>query len=74
MGSDGIVGILVMFVYIVIGRLQGGLEWEYYPVTGGRGMNLYSVSLYVVYGLMCFLPVGIELRERLTYSQERVRA
>lgn len=67
-------GILVMFVYIVIGGLQGGLEWEYYPVTGGRGMNLYSVSLYVVYGLMCFLPVGIELRERLTYSQGRVRA
>lgn len=45
------------FTYILIGVLQGGVNWDYFPETAGAGFGGYSVSIYIVYLLMCMAPV-----------------
>lgn len=64
-----LVGVLLALLYLVVGAYAGGLYWEYYPMTEGVGINAYSVSLYVVYALLCFLPVGIEGLETYQYHK-----
>ena len=64
-----LVGIILALLYLVVGAYAGGLYWEYYPMTEGVGINAYSVSLYVVYALLCFLPVGIEGLETYQYHK-----
>lgn len=44
-------------VYILTGILRGGISWDYYPETAGAGFGGYSVSIYIVYLLMCMAPV-----------------
>ena len=61
--------ILAGLCYLVGGVFFGGLSWEYYPATEGTGIHLYSVSIYVVYAGICFLPVGVELLE--TYQHHK---
>ena len=64
-----LVGIILALLYLVVGAYAGGLYWEYYPMTEGVGINAYSVSLYIVYALLCFLPVGIEGLEAYQYHK-----
>ena len=51
-----------------IGVYQGGFAWEYYPVTEGAGMSGHTILLSVVYGVLCFLPAGMEYVEE--YQQK----
>ena len=44
-------------VYVIIGSINGALEWCYYPVTMGAGLGLYSLSVYAMYVMLCACPV-----------------
>lgn len=49
--------LLLALIYIVIGSINEGLEWTYYPETEGSGFRFYSVSIYLVYAWLCMFPV-----------------
>ena len=55
--------------YIIVGVVQGGLEWNYYPVTGGSAFQPYTVSIYLVYAWICLFPSLEEYREERTWNQ-----
>lgn len=61
--------ILLAFIYLVTGAYAGGLDWEYYPMLGGTGFGVYTISLYIVYGVLCFLPIAMELMEEKRYHK-----
>ena len=44
-------------IYVIAGSVRGAIEWNYYPVTMGAGFGMYSLSVYVVYILLCMCPV-----------------
>lgn len=54
--------IVAASMYMVVGIFLDGVTWYYYPVTTGAGLEGYTISLYVVYGILCFLPVVLENR------------
>lgn len=47
--------------YLVAAGILGGVEWNYYPYIEGAGFGIYSVSVYLVYFVMCLTPVFMEL-------------
>ena len=60
---DGVIlgWILFLGAYLLTGLLKGGLRFWYFPMMNGRWGDLYTVTLYIVYGLLCFLPVMAQL-------------
>ena len=61
--------ILSAFFYLAAGAYAGGLDWDYYPMLGGAGFGIYTISLYIVYGVLCFLPVAMEQIEEDRYNK-----
>ncbi len=55
--------IMAEFIYILTGTIRGGISWDYYPEIAGAGFGGYSVSIYIVYLLMCMAPVIETLAE-----------
>lgn len=49
--------LLLSLSYLVVGGINRGLYWNYYPQTEGSGFHWYSVTLYLVYAWICMLPV-----------------
>jgi energy-coupling factor transport system permease protein len=61
-------GMALLFItgcgaYIARGAAAGGLRFTFFPVLAGAGGGLYSLSLFAVYGLLCFMPFFINARE-----------
>lgn len=56
---DGIRLLFILFslLYIVLGSVNGGLVWTYYPETTGSGFGWYPLSIYMVYALLCSFPI-----------------
>lgn len=50
-------------LYILLGSLRGGLYWRYFPSLKGVALSWYSLSLFIVYLLLCMTPLIIELWE-----------
>ncbi|MCL2766538.1 MAG: energy-coupling factor transporter transmembrane protein EcfT, partial [Peptococcaceae bacterium] len=50
-------------LYVIIGAGLGGLYFRYFPTVKGVGSDVFSISLYVVYFALCFMPVVINLLE-----------
>ena len=51
--------------YVIIGSVRGALSWYYYPITMGAEVTFYSVSVYIVYALICIQPTVCELSRQL---------
>ena len=59
--------------YVIAGGLKGALSWYYYPVTGGALKEPYTISVFVVYFLLCIEPTVCGLRvENRANNKERV--
>lgn len=67
--ARGLARLLVKAGYIILGGQLGGLTWEYYPISGGAGFQGYSVSLYLVYLLMCLTPVLEDLAKERKWNR-----
>jgi energy-coupling factor transport system permease protein len=44
-------------IYLLVGKLNGALYWEYYPQVEMNEWNVYTVSVFVVYGILNFWVV-----------------
>ena len=55
-------------IYLLIGGLQGGLDFRYYPMLGGAGVDFYHVTLILVYALLCALPLLLSVWEGLRWN------
>lgn len=49
--------------YILAGAIKGGITFRYYPDIGGMIAGTYTVSIFIVYGLLVFLPVFLHFSE-----------
>jgi len=50
-------------VYILIGSMFGGLYYRYFPTMKGVSLQVYPISLFLCYMLLCILPLVINIRE-----------
>ena len=58
--------------YVIIGSVRGALVWYYYPMTMGAGAAPYSLSVYVVYALICAQPVVGELIRGVRFEHQKL--
>ena len=61
--------LIMEFIYILIGKINGDIYWTYYPGMDGNGWNPYSVSLYFVYMLLMFTPVMVGFCEERKWNK-----
>lgn len=48
--------------YIAIGASLGGANWRYFPVMKGV-MSVYPMTIFVIYFMLCMMPVILNLLE-----------
>lgn len=53
----------VLSAYVLVGKSLGYINWAYYPMMTGSGISIYSVSILAAYGLLCLLPLIINIKE-----------
>jgi energy-coupling factor transport system permease protein len=66
-----LVVLLVESIYVVVGGMLGALKWSFYPALSGMPLSGYSASVYVIFFLLCLLPVGIDLWEERKWTRSR---
>ncbi|MCM1180355.1 MAG: energy-coupling factor transporter transmembrane protein EcfT [Clostridium sp.] len=59
----------IEFFYLAAAGIFGGVEWNYYPYMEGAGFGIYSISVYLVYFVMCLTPVFMELFEERRWNR-----
>lgn len=55
--------LLCLGVYIMVGSLRKGLYFRYFPTIQGTAFNLYAVSLFIAYFLLCAMPIFLHVEE-----------
>ena len=68
---DGIMlAITVIFAaYVLTGNALGYIDWTYYPMMNGGGINLFSVTIFVIYAVLCVLPLIINIKEECKWKR-----
>lgn len=61
--SITLLSILVMSGYVLWGYLSGHIYFRYYPTLGGENMTPLQISFFIIYALLCNLPIMIEIWE-----------
>ena len=54
-------------LYITLGWALGGVRWRYYPTVRGT-LTPYSLSILLVYLLLCLTPVLLQRKEERAWS------
>ncbi len=55
--------IIVLAGYIITGSVTGAIAFSYYPHIEMANTDIYSLSVYTAYFMLCILPVIIEIKE-----------
>ncbi|MDE7104289.1 MAG: energy-coupling factor transporter transmembrane protein EcfT [Ruminococcus sp.] len=50
-------------IYLTCGIIAGGLKWRYFPSVKGVLEEPFTISFYIVYTLLCNIPVFITRKE-----------
>lgn len=59
---------VVLIVYILTAIISGVTDFEYFPGIDNWRLNAYGLSVAVCYGLLCALPVILEIKEGIEWK------
>lgn len=60
--------IILSAIYIFTGIIRGGIEYTYYPKVTMQLTTPYAASIFFAYGLLCIMPIIIELLEDIKWK------
>jgi len=63
--------IILLATYIVIGIIQGKIDYTYYPMVTAQLHSLYTIIIFFAYALLCFLPIIIDIKEDIKWKYLR---
>lgn len=55
--------VLITGVYVAAGGILGALSFRFFPTVRFENIDLYAVSVFAVYFILCFIPAIIEIKE-----------
>ena len=58
-------------LYTIAGAALGGMEFRFFPSMKGIGLTPYSASVFIVYLVLCTIPLFIEFWEDRTWKAIR---
>jgi len=65
--------ILLNIVFIFVGLFTKGLYFRYFPTLKGDLINIYTMSLYISYGVLCNTPLMLNIREDMKWNALKSR-
>jgi energy-coupling factor transport system permease protein len=65
--------ILTLSFYIVLGSVLGGFKWRYFPTTKGIGVNLFTISLWFSYIILCLIPIIASIKEEKQWKATQLK-
>ncbi len=60
--------ILLLSGVVIAGILQGRLYWTCFPTIRGADTDLFTISIYISYGILSLLPILLHGREALRWN------
>ncbi len=60
--------LIFLIIYIIAGLASKSVYFYYFPKTARIKISFYSLSVYISYFLLCFMPVIIEIKEQLKWK------
>lgn len=60
--------ILGLSLYILWGKLTGAAAYRYFPEFQAVTAGIYPITVFLAYGLLCGLPLIIDIRERIQWN------
>ena len=60
--------------YTAWGCRSQALAWSFYPRAQGAPLGAFALSVYGAYGLLCSLPLLVDLAEELRWAAAERRA
>ena len=60
--------IVFLGLYVLVGSFAGAAEILYFPYLKSVPFSLYSVSVYFAYGILCLIPIFIEIWEVIKWN------
>lgn len=55
-------------IYIIIGKITGGMYFRYFPSLKGAAPSFYSLSVFAAYFILCMIPVIIHILEVIKWK------
>ena len=63
-----LVFLLLTAGYVIVGAVNGGIYWQYYPMASGAVTGVYTMSIFAVYLALCLMPLIIYFWEDLKWK------
>ena len=61
--------ILVLSIYVLVGKILGAIDWIYYPVMSGFTFSAFTVSVCFAYCLLCLFPLILNIKEDIKWKR-----
>lgn len=61
--KKALIYIIILGVYILVGKGFGKMDFSYFPIMKGTDFSVYGVSVFVSYLMLCLCPIIIEAVE-----------
>lgn len=65
--------ILFLGLYVLIGGMIGELKWRYFPTMKGSSLNIYTISLYFFYTILCLVPIIVDKEEERQWRSTQLK-
>lgn len=68
--SDGVLMTIIAILDLIIFSMmiKGKIEFEFYPVISPININMEMLILFTAFGIMCYLPAIIEIKENIKWK------
>ena len=60
--------ILALSAYILAGKWLGAVDYRYFPDFQAATGGVYTATIFLAYGLLCALPLLIDIREKIQWN------
>lgn len=72
--KKALTAILTLGVYILVGGIMGGFKWRYFPSMKGGDMGMFSISFFISYLILCFIPIIVNREEARQWESTQLES
>ena len=71
--KTALAAIVLLGSYLFWGSILGAFKWRYFPTMKGVSFNLFNISLFVSYAVLCLVPVIITIKEEKQWKATQLK-
>lgn len=71
--KTALAAIVLLGSYLFWGSILGAFKWRYFPTMKGVSLNLFNISLFVSYAVLCLVPVIITIKEEKQWKATQLK-